>query len=98
VGAAAQTAGEAVKGAADVGATVAIVARRAVEGIVEAAGQIGGNVNEVAKAAVNGAIEAAGSIGENTVSAVSGILMGVVSGVKDVAGTALPRRHEPKGQ
>jgi hypothetical protein len=65
---------------------------------VEAAGQIGGNVNEVAKAAVNGAIEAAGSIGENTVSAVSGILMGVVSGVKDVAGTALPRRHEPKGQ
>ena len=59
-------------------------------------GQIGGNVNEVAKAAANGAIEAAGSIGENAVSAVRGILMGVVSGVKDVAGAALPGRREPR--
>ena len=45
----AEIARDTVKGAAGVGADVALVARRAVDGIVEAAGQIGGNVNEVAR-------------------------------------------------
>jgi hypothetical protein len=68
-----------------------MVARRAVEGVVEATKEIGGNVEEAAKVAVNGAVEAAGSIGNTAVKAVRDMLVGAVEAVKDVAGAALPR-------
>jgi hypothetical protein len=68
-----------------------MVARRAVEGVVEATKEIGGNVEEAAKVAVNGAVEAAGSIGNTSVKAVRDILVGAVKALKDVASAALPR-------
>jgi hypothetical protein len=42
---------------------------------------------------VAGAIEAAGSISKTAVKAVKEMLIGVVEGVRDVAGAALPKSH-----
>jgi hypothetical protein len=67
-----------------------VVARRAVDGVVEATKEVGGNAGEVAQKAVEGAIEAAGSIGNVAVKAVKDILVGVVGGIKEVASAALP--------
>ncbi|HUL01311.1 MAG TPA: hypothetical protein VLX29_10735 [Nitrospirota bacterium] len=48
-----------MKGAAEVGADVAMVARRSVASLIEAAKKVGGNVETVTKVAVTGAIYAA---------------------------------------
>lgn len=48
-------------------------------------------MEEVAKVAVGGAIETAGTIGNTAVKAVKDMLVGVVEGVKEVAGAALPK-------
>lgn len=94
--AASSTVRAAVQGAADVGADVGLVARRAIDGSIEAASEVGGNVIQVAQSAGNAAIEAAGSIGNTAVSAVREVLLGLVGGVKDVAGAALPRPSQPQ--
>ncbi|HCC68870.1 MAG TPA: hypothetical protein DEP99_03180, partial [Nitrospiraceae bacterium] len=70
---------------------VALVARMAIDGVIEATKEIGGNVEETAKVAVGGAIEAAGTIGVTAVRAVTDMLVGVVEGVKEIAGAALPK-------
>jgi hypothetical protein len=85
----------AVKGAAEIGADVGLVARRAVDGVIEATKEIGGNVEEVAKVAVGGAIDAAGTIGNTAVRTVKDMLVGVVEGVKDVLSAALPKPKTP---
>ena len=75
------------------------VARKAVEGVIEATKEIGGNVEKVANVAVNGAIEAAGTIGTTAVRTVTAVLLGVVEGVKEIASAALPtskRTHSEK--
>ena len=86
-----QVARGAVKGAAEIGTDVALVARRAVDGIVEAVQEVGGDVGGAATAAVNGALEAAGSLGASATRSVSVFLVGVVEGVKNVVGAALPQ-------
>jgi hypothetical protein len=68
-----------------------MVARRAVDGVIEATKEIGGNVEEVAKAAIGGAFEAAGAISNIALRAVKEMLGGVLEGVKEVAGDALPK-------
>jgi phage-related protein len=68
-----------------------MVARRAVDGVIEATREIGGNVDETAKVAIGGAIEAAGAIGNTAVRAVRDVLVGAVEAVKDVASAALPK-------
>jgi hypothetical protein len=73
-----------------IGADVAMVARRAVDGMIEATKEIGGNAEEVAKVAVTGAIDASSSIGNTAVKAVKDMLIGVVEGVKDVNRPDLP--------
>src|SRR5208337_3627606 len=70
---------------------VALVAQRAVDGVIDATKEVGGNVTEAAKATVGGAIEAAGSIGNTAVKAAKDILVGVVEGVKDIGSAALPK-------
>jgi hypothetical protein len=70
-----------------------------VDGVIEATKEIGGNVENVAKVAVSGAIEAAGTIGNTAVKAVTGVLLGVVEGVKEVASAALPTsQRTPSGK
>ncbi len=76
---------------------MALVARRAVDGVIEATKEVGGNVTEVAKAAVGGAIEAAGSIGNTAVKAVTDMLVGVVEGVKEIGRAAFPKPRLVKG-
>ena len=68
-----------------------LVARRAVDGVIEATKEVGGNVEEVAKVAVGGAIEAAGAIGNTAVRSVKDMLVGVAEGVKEVASSILPK-------
>jgi hypothetical protein len=68
-----------------------MVARRTVDGIVEATKEIGGNVDDAAKVAIGGAIEAAASIGNTAVAAVREVLIGALGAVKDIAGAALPK-------
>jgi hypothetical protein len=68
---------------------VGLVARRTVDGVIEATKEIGGNVEEVAKVAVGGAIEAAGTIGKMTVRSVKDMLVGVAEGVKELASSLL---------
>ena len=48
-------------------------------------------MGEAAKAAVGGAIDAAGTLGQSAVKAVSDILVGAVSGLKEVACAAWPK-------
>ena len=86
--AASRTVKGAVTGAAEVGGDVSVVARRAVEGAIEAGKEIGANVEELAGAAVSGAIEAAASIGTTAARSVKEILIGVVEGLREVAGAA----------
>jgi hypothetical protein len=62
-----------------------------VDGIVEAVQEVGGDVGGAATAAVNGALEAAGSLGASATRSVSVFLVGVVEGVKNVVGAALPQ-------
>ncbi|HEY9073117.1 MAG TPA: hypothetical protein VIN67_03205, partial [Desulfobaccales bacterium] len=67
-------------------------------GVIEATSEIGGNVGEVAKSAVGGAIDAAGTLGQSAVKAVRGILVGAVSGLKEVACAAWPKsKAAPEG-
>ena len=80
-------------GAAEVGGDVSVVARRSVEGAIEAGREIGANVEEMARAAVGGAVDAATSIGTTAARAVSEILVGVVEGVREVAGAAFPAKR-----
>jgi hypothetical protein len=75
---------------------LSLVARRAIDGVLEATQEIGGNVEEVATAAVGGAIEAAGSIGNTAVMAVKDMLVGAIKGIKEVAGAALPKPESGK--
>jgi len=70
---------------------VALVAKSAVSGVMEAAGQIGGNVGVAAKAAVGGALEAAGTLSQSAITAVRDVLVSAVEGVKDVASAILPK-------
>ena len=72
------------------GPDVGVGAKRAVDGVIEAGVETGGNVLEITKAATTGAIEAAGTIGTTAVTTMKDILLGVVAGVKEVAGAALP--------
>jgi hypothetical protein len=81
-----------VKGAAEIGADLSLVARRAVDGAIEAGKEVGGNAEEIAKVAVGGAIEAAASVGTTAARAVSEMLVGVVEGVREVAGAAFPAK------
>ena len=67
-----------------------MAARRAVDGAIEAGREIGANVEELAKVAVGGAIDAAASIGTTAARSVKEILIGVVEGVREVAGAAFP--------
>lgn len=53
--------------------------------------ELGGNVEEVAKVVVTGTIDTAGSIGNSAIRTVKEMMVGVVEGVKDVAGSALPK-------
>ncbi|MGD0661805.1 MAG: hypothetical protein ABSD38_27415, partial [Syntrophorhabdales bacterium] len=55
------------------------------------------NMEDIATHAVGGAVEAAGSIGTTALRAVREMLVGVMEGVRDVAGAALPVRsgNEP---
>jgi phage-related protein len=71
-----------------------MVAKRTIDGVVEATNETGGNVVETARAVVGGAAEAIGGIGTTAVSSVRDILLGVVTGIKDVANAALPRPPE----
>ena len=80
-----------VGGAAEVGADLGQVARRAANGILVAAREIGANAEEVAKVTINGAVEAAGSIGNTAVKTVKDVLVNAVGGVKEIAGTVLPK-------
>jgi hypothetical protein len=84
-----QTVQGAVKGAAEIGADVGLVARRTVEGVIEATREIGGNVEEVTRAAVGGAMEAAGNIGNMAVRSATDMLVGVVEGLRDVTSSVL---------
>ena len=61
------------------------------EELIEATKEVGGNVEGMATAAVGAAIEAARTIGNTAVKAVTEMLVGVVAGVKEVAGAALPK-------
>ena len=76
------------------GADVSSVARRAVDGIVEATVETGENVGHVAKTAVQGAIKAAGEIGTSTARTVADVLAGFARGVKDVVGAPSPVAHQ----
>jgi len=75
----------------------ALIARRAVDGVLEAAQETGGNVIDVAKVAVGGAIEAAGGIGNTAVKAVKEMLIGVVEGVKEIGSAILPQTRVKTG-
>jgi phage-related protein len=68
-----------------------MVAKRTIDGVVEATTETGGNVVETARAVAGGAAEAIGGIGTTAVTSVRDILLSVVGGVKDVASAALPR-------
>jgi hypothetical protein len=70
---------------------VALVARSAAMGVMEAVGQVGGNAGTAAKAVVGGAIEAAGTLGLTAVRGVTDLLVGAVEGLKEVAGAVLPK-------
>ena len=68
-----------------------MVAKRTLDGVVEATNETGGNAVETARAVASSAAEAVGGFGTTAVSSVRDILLGVVTGVKDVANAALPR-------
>jgi hypothetical protein len=74
-----------------------MVARRTVDGIVEATKEVGGNVDEATKIAIGGAIEAAGSIGSTAVKAVRDVLVGAAEAVKDISSAALPKPESKTG-
>ena len=79
-------------------ADIALIARRAAEGIIEATKEVGGNVEDAAKVTVEAAIEAAGSIGKTAAREVEEILVGVVKGLKEIATSALPQSGAHKDQ
>jgi hypothetical protein len=83
-----------VKEGAAVGADLGQVARRTLDGVMEAARETGSNVEEFAKVTVNGAVDAAGSIGNNAVKTVSEVLTNAVEGIKGIAGAALPKTKD----
>lgn len=72
------------------------VARTVLTGTVQATEEVGVSL----AGAVNGAIDVAGNVGTHAVAAVRDILVGTVTGVKDVLGAALPqssRRESASG-
>jgi len=57
-----------IKHAAAIGSDVGTVARRSVDGVIEATVEVGGNVAQVAKGAIHGAIAEAGKVSNTAVS------------------------------
>ncbi len=84
----------AVKGSAEVGGDVAGVARRAVDGVIEATKEIGGNLEKVAATVVIEAVNAAGTVGKSATRAVTDVLLGAVGGAKEVLNAVLPKPSE----
>jgi hypothetical protein len=68
---------------------VGTVARRAIEGILEATREVGGNVEDVARVISEEAIESAGTIGEPAVKTVKNLTIGIVAGIKEIIEAAL---------
>ncbi len=95
ISAASETARAAVNATSAVGGDTLMVAKRTLDGVVEATNETGGNAVETARAVASSAAEAVGGFGTTAVSSVRDILLGVVTGVKDVANAALPRSTGP---
>ncbi|WP_372525999.1 hypothetical protein, partial [Piscinibacter sp.] len=75
------------KHANKVGADVGAVARRAMDGIVEAVTETGENVTAVTRTAVKGAIQAANKMDNVAVRTVRKVLTGISAGLDKIIGT-----------
>jgi hypothetical protein len=75
---------------ATLGADLGMVARRAIDGLVEATGEIGGDVGQTGKRAIEGAIGAAGEISHTAVRTVKDVLIGIASGLGQTIEAMLP--------
>lgn len=84
-----------VTGVAEIGAEVGTVANNAMRGMVEITRETGGNVGAAARDAATGTLAAASEISHQAVKAVTGVLVDVVDGVKEVLGAVLPRPASP---
>lgn len=76
---------------ATLGADLGIVARQAVGGILDAVAETGGDAGRIGTRAAEGAITAAGGISKMAVGTVRDVLVGIVGGVGQTIGAALPQ-------
>jgi hypothetical protein len=72
-----------------------MVARRAIDGLIEATTEIGGDTGQAARRAVQGAIEAAGEISHTAVRTVRDVLIGIGSGLGQAIEAMLPQSTHP---
>ena len=68
-----------------------MVARRAIDGLIEATGEIGADAGRTGKRAIEGALGAAGEISNTAVRTVKDVLIGIASGLGQTIEAMLPQ-------